>query len=52
VINLRRDLLQCEQIGSTFSSVKLASLRKKPSKSGDTLREFRLEGEKAEGGVQ
>ncbi|VGO14950.1 hypothetical protein PDESU_03530 [Pontiella desulfatans] len=45
VIQLRKELLACEQVGSTFNSLKLASLRKRNSPTGQNLREFRLEGE-------
>ena len=50
VINLRRDLLDCEQIGSTFDSIKLASLRKRTDAEGDAIRVFELVGEAMEGG--
>lgn len=45
VIELRRDLLACEQIGATFDSIKLASLRKRTGSTGDSIREFKLVGE-------
>ncbi len=44
VIDLRKDLLTCQQIGSTFESIKLASMRKREGAAGQSLREFRLEG--------
>lgn len=49
VINLRKDLLKCEQIGATFESVKLASMRKREGAGDIGLREFKLEGETAGG---
>jgi hypothetical protein len=52
VINLRRELLECEQIGSTFSSLKLAALRKSSRGASQNSREFRLEGTTTEGGAQ
>lgn len=48
VIALRRDLLACEQIGSTFDSMKLASLRKRDKKGGGEAQVFRLVGATAE----
>jgi hypothetical protein len=52
VINLRKELLGCEQIGATFDTLKLAALRKRSSNANLNLREFRLEGETADGGEQ
>lgn len=52
VIDLRRNLLACEQIGSTFSSIKLASLRKSSGGNGVNGRSFRLVGSNEEGGAQ
>ena len=52
VIDLRRELLGCEQIRATFDSLKLASLRKRSNRSGLNMREFRLEGKTADGGEQ
>ena len=51
VIDLRKDLLGCGQIGATFSSLKLASLRKSSRGGSQNSREFRLEGT-TEGGAQ
>ena len=44
VINLRKNLLACEQIGATFNSLKLASMRQSKGRSGESIREFKLEG--------
>jgi len=44
VIGMRKDLLACEQIGSTFDSIKLVSMRKRSSSKGESLRDFKLEG--------
>jgi hypothetical protein len=52
VIDLRRDLLACERIGATFSSLKLASLRKRSSNDDVNARDFRLVGSDADGGGQ
>ena len=49
VINLQKGLLGCEQISSTFDSIKLSSMRKRQTAGGDGIREFRLEGKTAEG---
>lgn len=48
VIALRRDLLSCEQIGATFDSMKLASLRKRAMADGEEVSDFRLVGETRE----
>jgi hypothetical protein len=48
VIDLQKDLLGREKIASTFDSIKLSSMRKRQSVSGESLREFRLEGRTAE----
>ncbi len=45
VINLRKDLLACEQIRATFDSLKLASMRQ--GNEEENIREFKLEGETA-----
>lgn len=45
VIQLRRNLVGCKQVGDIFDSLKLASLRKRENLGGENLREFRLLGE-------
>jgi len=45
VFKLQKDLLQCEQIGSTFDSIKLASMRKMGGTDGVSTRDFQLVGE-------
>jgi hypothetical protein len=52
VIKLRKELLGQEQTSSMFTSLKLASLRKRGGASGVGVSEFRLVGETDEGGVQ
>lgn len=50
VIALQRDLLACEQIGNTFNTLKLDSMKKRSAGAGESSREFRLVGEAGEGG--
>ena len=50
VIELGRDLMGAELVESTFDSIKLASLRKRNSTEGESIREFRLVSEALEGG--
>lgn len=50
VIALQRDLLACEQIGSTFDTLKLDSMKKRSGSAGESFREFRLVGEAGNGG--
>ena len=45
VIDLRRELLNCAQIAATFDSLKLASMRQSRRADGESIREFRIEGE-------
>jgi len=52
VIDLRRNLLACERIESTFSSLKLASLRKRNGGGGVNVRDFRLVGSNQGEGAQ
>ncbi len=52
VIGLRKDLLESENMDSTFESVKLASMRKRAGKGGQSMREFTLEGSGRKGGGQ
>lgn len=42
VLIMQKDLLECEQIGAEFDSVKLASMRNRQSKDGESARDFRL----------
>lgn len=52
VISLRKGLLKPEHMRSTFESVKLSSMRKRTGMSGQSMREFSLEGAGTKGGVQ
>jgi len=52
VIELRRNLMATELMGSTFESVKLASMRKREGRGNQSMREFSLEGFALEGGEQ
>lgn len=49
VITLQKDLLACEQIGNTFDTLKLDSMKKRAAAAGESFREFRLVGEAGEG---
>jgi hypothetical protein len=49
VITLQKGLLACEQIGNTFSAMKLASLKTRTDASGANMCDFRLMGENTEG---
>ena len=52
VIDLRKSLLKEEQIAATFTSLKLASMRKRDGQNGESFREFSLEGMDSQGEVQ
>ncbi|WP_372808049.1 PilN domain-containing protein [Pontiella sp.] len=52
VIGLRKELLGQNQMSSMFTSLKLASLRKRGGGVGAGVSEFRLVGETDEGGAQ
>jgi len=52
VIALQKDLLGCEQIGSTFDTLKLDSMKKYSGSAGESFREFRLVGEAGTGGTK
>jgi hypothetical protein len=52
VIDFRKTLLESEQVESMFETVRLASMRKRLDKDGSSMREFTLQGESLEGGVQ
>jgi len=52
VIDLRRNLLACEQVGAICSTLKLASLRKRNSDGGLNVRDFRLVGSNDGGGAK
>ncbi len=52
VIGFRKILLGSEQVESMFESVRLASMRKRLGEGGISMREFTLQGESPEGGVQ
>jgi hypothetical protein len=52
VIRLRKDLLASREISSVFESINLASMRKRKGQGGSSIREFKLEGASAEGGVK
>ncbi|MDF7801281.1 hypothetical protein P4C99_17515 [Pontiellaceae bacterium B1224] len=49
VISLQKDLLACEQIGNTFETLKLDSMKKRSASEGESVREFRLVGEAGKG---
>lgn len=49
VIALQRDLLACEQIGSTFDTLNLDSMKKRSAADGESFREFRLVGAAGKG---
>ncbi|MDF7809117.1 hypothetical protein P4E94_16850 [Pontiellaceae bacterium B12219] len=49
VIMLQKGLLAREQIGNTFSTLKLASLKTRADASGGNMCDFRLVGENSEG---
>lgn len=49
VIALQKDLLACEQIGRTFETLKLDSMKKRSAAAGESSREFRLVGEAGKG---
>ncbi len=50
VIDLRKALLESDNMDSTFESVKLASMQKRAGKEGQSMREFILEGSGRKGG--
>lgn len=50
VIDFRKELLTGERMASTFSDIKLSSLRKRSGKEGMNMREFQLKGESPVGG--
>jgi len=52
VWKFHKDLLSTRWVRSVFDSVDLASLRKRQSADGVILREFKINGSNAEGGVQ
>lgn len=52
VFGFHKDLMATELVGSTFDSVKLASMRKQGGKDGQSMRGFTLEGFASEGGGQ
>lgn len=52
VIAFQKDLLACEQVGSTFESLKLDSMRKRTDANGEHMSEFRLLGAADEGGMK
>jgi hypothetical protein len=52
VILLRKDLLEKEQLSTIFTSVKLASMRKRDGRGKENMREFSLEGRMAQEGAQ
>jgi len=49
VMGLRKDLMATDMLGTTFRSVKLASMRKRSGKGGQAARDFRIEGFSKEG---
>jgi hypothetical protein len=51
VILMRKSLMQGDLIGSTFASIRLASMRKHQSRDGLIIRDFQLEGVTPEGGT-
>ncbi|MEE9367808.1 MAG: hypothetical protein V3V05_02975 [Pontiella sp.] len=51
VIGLQKSLLESEQIGSEFDSLKLVSMRKHQGNKAENIREFRLEGQSTEKGT-
>ncbi len=52
VIQFRKDLLQSDDLSKVFESVKLVSMRKREKAGNINMREFRMESESLEGGVQ
>jgi len=49
VMGLRKDLMATDTLGTTFRSVKLASMRKRAGKDDRNARDFRIEGFSKEG---
>ena len=49
VMGLRKDLMATDTLGSTFQSVKLASMRKRAGEGEQSTRDFRIEGFSKEG---
>ena len=52
VISLRKSLLKKKYISEAFESLKLASMRKRDGRNGESFREFSLEGMGSQGEVQ
>jgi hypothetical protein len=52
VIRLRKVLLESPQVAASFDSINLASMRKRQGQEGVTLREFKLEGTRGNGGAE
>lgn len=52
VIQLRKDFLTSQNVGTTFEEINLASMRKRNGINGTNVREFQLVGKSAAGGAK